>query len=306
MCRSHPTEMVDPLIGAHMSISGGYHESVERAFNAGCRCVQIFTKNNNQWRAKPLEDSEAALFQEALRRRKISFPLSHSSYLINIASPDPELWKKSIDGLVVEVLRAAQLGIPHVVLHPGARMTQTEKQGLARANRGLNEVFKQTRNCPSGILLETTAGQGTCLGDRFEHLAELLGSSKYPEKLGVCLDTCHIFAAGYSLADAASYEATMAEFEQSVGLAQIKAFHLNDSVREQGSRVDRHAHIGRGAIGQAAFQALMNDARFVAVPKYLETPKGEENGKDLDRMNLAKLRRMVGKGAKEGRGKGAE
>lgn len=281
------------LLGAHMSIAGGYHEAIERARAAGCRCVQLFTKNNNQWRAKEILASESQIFQEKLVRRKITHPLSHSSYLINLASPRDELWKKSIDGMVVEVIRAATLGIPYVVLHPGAHMESEEDAGLRRATKGLNEVFRQTRTLTTGILLETTAGQGTCLGHRFEHLRTLIDQSRHPERLATCFDTCHVFAAGYPLGTEQDYQATMAAFDALIGVEQIKAFHLNDSAKPLGSRVDRHAHIGRGLIGSHAFRQLLNDPRFVHVPKYLETPKGVEAGKDLDRINLARLRRLI-------------
>jgi deoxyribonuclease IV len=282
-----------PILGAHMSIAGGYSESVERAYSAGCLCVQLFTKNNNQWRAKEILPEEIDAFQSALSRRKILHPLSHSSYLINIASPQPELWRKSIDALVVEIQRAALLGIPNVVLHPGAHMELEVEAGLRRASAALDEAFAQTKGLRTGILLETTAGQGTCLGHRFEHLASLIHQSHAPGRLGVCFDTCHAFAAGYALGSEAEYAATMDQLDRIVGLHLIRAFHLNDSVKGLGSRVDRHAHIGKGLIGREAFRQLLNDDRFTVIPKYLETPKGEENGRDLDKINLSRLRRMI-------------
>ena len=282
-----------PILGAHMSIAGGYFEAVERAHRAGCDCVQIFTKNNNQWNARPIDSEEIEAFRGALAKRGVGHPLSHSSYLINLASPDDPLWRKSIDAMVVELRRAAQLGIPYVVLHPGASTTSSEKAGLRRVTKALNEVFRQTRKQGAGVLLETTAGQGTCLGHAFEHLAEILDRSQSPERLGVCLDTCHVFAAGHALSDQAAYERLMDRFDDSIGLDRIKAFHLNDSKRELGSRVDRHDHIGRGHVGVEGFRLLVNDPRFHEVPMYLETPKGEEKGRDLDRINLAKLRRLV-------------
>lgn len=281
-----------PILGAHMSIAGGYHEAVERAHRAGCDCVQLFTKNNNQWRAKEIEPDEVREFQGALSRRRITHPLSHSSYLINLASPNDELWKKSIDAFVVEIQRAAVLGIPWVVLHPGASMDSGEKAGLKRVIRALREVLKQTRSDATGCLLETTAGQGTCLGHSFEHLATILDGVPDTSRLGVCLDTCHVFAAGYAMDTQEAYDRMMGSCATLIGLDRIKAFHLNDSRRELGCRVDRHDHIGRGQLGKESFRLLLNDPRFREIPMYLETPKGEENGRDLDKINLATLRRL--------------
>lgn len=282
-------------LGAHMSIAGGYYKAVEAAHRCQCDCVQIFTKNNNQWRAKKITAEDAATFQARLAELEIKHPLSHSSYLINLASPDPKLWKQSVDAFIVELERAHTLGIPYVVLHPGAWTTSDEAAGIRQVIRALNEVHRQFRDEGTQCLLETTAGQGTTLGWRFEQLAEMLDGVHDPNRLGVCLDTCHIFAAGYPLGTEKDYQQTMNEFDRLIGVKRIKAFHLNDSKRELGSRVDRHDHIGRGKMGVAPFRHLMSDSRFRKVPMYLETPKGEEKGKELDVINLQKLRRMVGK-----------
>lgn len=281
------------ILGAHMSMAGGYYKAVEAAQRAGCDCVQLFTKNNNQWRAKPITDDEAQRFKTALKELGISHPISHDSYLINLASPDAELWKKSIDAFVIELNRAEQLGIPYVVAHPGAFTTSTELRGLKRIVRALNEVHRQTKGVMARCLLETTAGQGSNLGWRFEHLAAILDGVKDPDRLGVCFDTCHVFAAGYAMGTENEYKATMREFNKLVGVKQIRAFHFNDSKAEFGSRVDRHAGIGRGEMGLAPFRFLLNDRRFRKIPMYLETPKGEEKGKDLDVVNLRKLRRLI-------------
>jgi deoxyribonuclease-4 len=278
-----------------MSIAGGYYKAVEAAHRCQCDCVQIFTKNNNQWRAKKITAEDAATFQARLAELEIKHPLSHSSYLINLASPDPKLWKQSVDAFIVELERAHTLGIPYVVLHPGAWTTSDEAAGIRQVIRALNEVHRQFRDEGTQCLLETTAGQGTTLGWRFEQLAEMLDGVHDPNRLGVCLDTCHIFAAGYPLGTEKDYQQTMNEFDRLIGVKRIKAFHLNDSKRELGSRVDRHDHIGRGKMGVAPFRHLMSDSRFRKVPMYLETPKGEEKGKELDVINLQKLRRMVGK-----------
>ncbi len=281
-----------PLFGAHESIAGGYHKAVEIARDCGCDCVQLFTKNNNQWRAKPITDEEADKFAASLQKLKITHPLSHASYLINLASPDAPLWKKSIDAMVVELQRAQRLGIPYVVLHPGAFTTSSEDAGLRRVVRALNEIHKQTRGLAATCLLETTAGQGTCLGWRFEQLAAMLDGVKEPERLDVCFDTCHVFAAGYPLGTEREYKSTMRQFNKLIGVKRIKAFHLNDSKRPLGSRVDRHEHIGRGEMGLSPFRHLLTDRRFRKVPMYLETPKGQEDGEELDAINLRTLRAM--------------
>ncbi len=282
-----------PILGAHMSIAGGCRRAVERAEAAGCDCVQLFTKNNNQWKAKEIAPDEAAEFQAALAQTGISHPIAHDSYLINLASPDRRLWKKSVDAMVVELLRAGQLGIPYVITHPGAFTTSSESRGLRRVIAALDEIYAQVCGIPVDCLLETTAGQGTSLGWRFEHLAAILDGVKEPERLGVCFDTCHVFAAGYPLGTRSEYRATLRAFEAAVGLGRIKAFHLNDSLRPLGSRVDRHAHIGRGAMGLEPFRHLLGDCRFRNVPMYLETPKGTEDGVDCDVRNLAVLRGLV-------------
>ncbi len=276
-----------------MSIAGGYYLAVERAYQAGCDCVQLFTKNNNQWRAKPMDKEDVERFQEALSKYAISSPLSHSSYLINVASPDPDLWRRSVEALAEELRRAEALGIFGVVLHPGAAMGATESAAIARVVRGLNQAIRETKRHDVLCLLETTAGQGSCLGHRFEQLARILDKVARPERFAVCVDTCHLFAAGHSLATWDQYQATMSELDRQIGIDRIRAFHLNDSKAMFGSRVDRHEHIGRGQLGIAPFRFLLNDERFRSVPMYLETPKGEEHGRDLDRINLARLRRLV-------------
>jgi deoxyribonuclease-4 len=276
-----------------MSMAGGYYKAVEIAHRAGCDCVQLFTKNNNQWRAKEITPEDVSRFRNALGELGISHPIAHDSYLINLASPDKALWRKSVDAFVVELRRAEQLGIPYVVAHPGAYTTSSEALGLRAIIRALNEVHRQVKEISSKCLLETTAGQGTNLGWRFEHLATILDGVKDPERVGVCFDTCHVFAAGYSMETEKQYKSTMREFNKVVGVNQIKAFHFNDSKTEFGSRVDRHAGIGRGCMGKEPFRFLLNDRRFRKVPMYLETPKGEENGKELDVINLQTLRRLI-------------
>lgn len=276
-----------------MSIAGGLHKAVHRAHSVGCNCVQVFTKNNSQWRAKPILDADAALFRSALAELAIGHPIAHNSYLINLASPDETLWRRSIEAMVVELERADQLGLAYVVSHPGASVDSSEEQGLRRVVAALDEIHAQTRDVAAKILLETTAGQGSCLGHRFEHLATILDEVKDSERLGVCVDTCHVFAAGYPLGTLREYRATIKKLATAVGLEKVRAIHLNDSKRELGSRVDRHEHIGQGRLGLEPFRQLLNDPRFQHVPMYLETPKGTVNGEDLDVMNLRTLRGLL-------------
>jgi deoxyribonuclease-4 len=282
-----------PLLGAHMSIAGGYYKAVEAAAKLGMDVVQVFTKNNNQWAAKPISDAEAEQFRAAIKATGVGHPTSHDSYLINLASPDDVLWKKSIDAFVVELERAETLGIAGVVAHPGACVSSTEEEGLPRIVVALDEVHRRLPKVKARCLLETTAGQGSCLGHRFEHLAAIIDGVKQPERLGVCVDTCHVFAAGYPLAPKKEYMATMRALDEAVGLERVAAFHVNDSKRELGSRVDRHEHIGRGKLGLEPFSLLLNDKRFRHVPMFLETAKGEEEGEDLDAINLRTLRGLV-------------
>ncbi len=281
------------ILGAHQSIAGGYYKAVETAHWLNCDCVQIFTKNNNQWRTKELTDEDARLFQGRLAELGVRHPLAHDSYLINLASPDPALWKKSVDSFVVEMLRADRLGIPYVVTHPGAHTTSSEAAGIAAVVRALDETHRQTRGIKAKCLLETTAGQGSCLGCRFEQLAAMIDGVQDPDRLGICVDTCHIFAAGYPISTEKDYKATMRALDKTVGIKLVRAIHVNDSLKPLGSRVDRHAHIGRGMIGKEGFRLLVNDRRFRNVPMYLETPKGEEKGNNLDEINLRTLRRLV-------------
>lgn len=278
-----------------MSIAGGYYKAVQRAAEVGCDVVQVFTKNNNQWRAKPLVEADAMQFREALARCGISHPLAHDSYLINLAAPDDALWHKSVAAFRVELERAALLGIPYVVAHPGSYTFSSEADGLERIVQGLDEVHRQLPDVESQCLLECTAGQGSNLGWKLEHLDAIIRGVRRPERLGVCLDTCHLFAAGYPLAPARLYRSTMDSVDAILGLERVKAIHLNDSKREFGSRVDRHAHIGRGHLGLEPFRLLLNDSRFRDVPMYLETPKGQEDGEDLDAINLRTLRGLIEK-----------
>jgi deoxyribonuclease-4 len=282
-----------PLLGAHCSIAGGYYKAVEEAQRVGCDVVQIFTKNNNQWRAKPIGDDEATLFANALAERKIAHPISHSSYLINLASPDEALRQKSIAGMVVELERADRLSIPYVVVHPGAFTTASVEAGIAAVAASIDEIHRQAKTARARVTLELTAGQGTCLGHTLGQLASIIKLTKRPERIGVCVDTCHAFAAGVDLRDRKTYLAFWREFDDLLGLDRLKAIHLNDSKRELGSRVDRHEHIGRGQMGPAAFRHVLTDKRFRHVPMYLETEKGDDDGEPWDVINLRTLRALA-------------
>lgn len=282
-----------PLFGAHMSIAGGYEKALLAAQKYRCDTVQLFTRNNNQWSARELTDDEVARFRQVLQETRLQAPMAHDCYLINLASPQQALYRRSVEAFVVEVQRAERLGLRYLVMHPGAHLESGEEAGLARVARALDEVHRRCRGYRVQVLLETTAGQGTTLGYRFEHLACILERVADPDRLGVCLDTCHVFAAGYPLAPAAEYRRTFRLFDQIVGLRKLKAFHVNDSLRPLGSRVDRHAHIGQGQIGLEAFRLLVNDPRFRNKPMVLETPKEGPDGRDMDAVNLRTLRRLV-------------
>lgn len=284
-----------PLFGAHMSIAGGCHNAVLEAQARQCDTVQLFTKNASQWLGKPLTEEDVRTFRAALKASKLRFATAHDSYLINLASPDDGLWRRSIEAFVDELNRAERLGLDYLVTHPGAHMASGEQAGLERIGGALDEVHGRCAGYRVQVLLETTAGQGTTLGHRFEHLSGILALVADPDRLGVCLDTCHVFAAGYALAPEAEYKATMKAFDRAVGLARLKVFHVNDSLKPLGSRVDRHAHLGRGCLGLEPFRLLVNDRRFRNRPMILETPKEDGDNRDMDDVNLAVLRGLVGR-----------
>ena len=280
------------LIGAHMSIAGGYHKAALAATDLGMTTVQIFTKNNAQWKAKPISEAEAEQFRSAIDAGNLQRPCSHASYLINLGSPNPELHEKSVDALGIELERAEQLGLVGVVLHPGTATGCEEQEGIELVIRALNEVIDRTTTSEIEIWLESTAGQGASLGHRFAHLGAILNEMKEPNRFGICLDTCHLFAAGYALGTPEEYERTIREFDELVGLSRLRAWHVNDSKKAFGSRVDRHDHIGEGLMGIEPFRLLMNDDRMASLPMYLETPKGMRGSENLDAINLATLRSL--------------
>jgi len=280
--------------GAHMSIAGGCDRAVRAAESFGFATVQLFTKNNNQWKAAPLTEAHVAAFHSALEETGIVSPIAHNSYLINLASPDDLLWNKSIDAMVVELERCESLGIEDLVIHPGAHTGIGEEKGLERVADAIDVLHARTEGFTVKIDLESTAGQGSCLGHRLEHLGTIIDRVRDPDRLGVCLDSCHLFAAGYPLATPTEYDTTMEELDRAVGVARVRVWHLNDSRRERGSRVDRHAGIGLGHLGLEPFRNIVNDPRFRDIPMILETPKGtDENGEDLDARNLRVLRELV-------------
>lgn len=282
-----------PLFGAHMSVAGGCHRALEIARDHQCDTVQLFTKNASQWKVPELAEEDVRLFRRTLRQTRLRFPTAHDSYLINLASPDDALYRRSVEAFLVELQRAEQLGLKYLVTHPGAHVGSGEDAGLGRVATAIDEVHRRSQGYRVKILLETTAGQGTTLGWRFEHLARILERAAEPRRLGVCLDTCHVFAAGYALSPRSEYEATMREFDRRIGLKRLRLFHVNDSLKSLGSRVDRHAHIGRGSLGLEPFRLLVNDPRFRDRPMILETPKEEVDNDDMDAVNLAILRGLV-------------
>jgi deoxyribonuclease IV len=275
------------LLGAHMSIAGGVHRAFERARKLGATALQVFTKSSNQWKARPLGDDEVREFRAGVRELGVRSVIAHDSYLINLASPDPALFEKSLAGFRDELLRCETLAIPNLVFHPGAHLGAGEERGIARVARALDRLHRDLRGIRVKATIELTAGQGSCLGHRFEHVRSILERTREPERLAVCVDTCHLFAAGYDIRTPAGYEATMQELDSVFTCARVEAFHLNDSKKPLGSRVDRHEHIGKGHLGLAPFRALLNDPRFRDVPKVLETEKDDELTEDF--VNLRKL-----------------
>jgi deoxyribonuclease IV len=289
-----------PRLGAHLSIAGGLPRAVDRAEASGCEALQIFTKSAGQWRAREIPPEEIALFRRRVRQTKIRPVVAHNSYLINVAAADPALRRKSIDALREELDRAESLGLDALVMHPGSYTSGTQSAGLKLIADALVEIFESRPDMKTRILLEHTAGQGTNLGHRFEHLAEIIDRLDGAPRVGVCLDTCHLLTAGYDICSEAGYDETFRQFTRIVGLSRLNAFHLNDSKKPCGSRVDRHEHIGKGCLGLAPFRRILNDPRFAKLPMLLETPKVDtpqtrrrSDIDPLDRMNLQTLRRLV-------------
>ncbi|HVK59418.1 MAG TPA: deoxyribonuclease IV, partial [Candidatus Kapabacteria bacterium] len=277
--------------GAHMSTGGGVWKALERGKGIGCDVVQFFVKNNMQWFGKPFEPNDVALYSNEFNRCAFGCVFGHTGYLINLGAASSDNRDKSIKSLIQEINLATEIGLPFLVMHPGAHLGAGEADGFKQIVAGLNEVFRATKTSPVRIALENTAGQGSCLGHTMEHLGAIYEKVDKPGRLGICLDTAHFFAAGYDIRTEKGWNAALAELDDLVGLDQVLAFHLNDSKTDLGSRVDRHAGIGQGKIGKDAFRHIVNDARFRNHPGCLETPKSKDLHEDVE--NLAILRSLV-------------
>ncbi len=277
---------------AHMSISGGVDTAFDRGEQVGCDAMQIFTKNNNQWRAAPLKEEAIERYHSRQAETGIKPVVAHSSYLLNLASPDDVLWHKSIEALSIEMERCDVLAIPYLVIHPGSHMGSGEDVGITRIAEALSIAHRRLPDAQVRITLETTAGQGTNLGYRFDHLAAMIDRTESHSRLAVCYDTCHTLAAGYDFRSSAGHAEVWKKFDEIIGLDRLAVFHFNDSKQDLGTRRDRHAHIGEGAVGLEGFRNILNDQRFRDIPMLLETPKSKDMHEDVE--NLARLRALVG------------
>ena len=291
-----------PRLGAHLSIGGGLPRAVDRAVASRCEALQIFTKSAGQWRARVIPDDEIVLFRRRVADTGLHPVIAHNSYLINIAAAAPALREQSLAALLEEYDRADALGLQGLVMHPGSFTTGTEPEGLRLIASGLRALLRTRRRAIPLILLEHTAGQGSNLGHRFEHLAEIIDQLDGSPRVGVCLDTCHLLAAGYDICSEEGYVQTFREFDRLIGLDRLKAFHLNDSKKPCGSRVDRHEHIGKGCLGLEPFRRIVTDPRFAGLPMLLETPKLDtpesrrrSDADPWDARNLRTLRRLMRK-----------
>ncbi len=285
----------DTYLGAHFSIAGGIEKALYRAGAYGCTATQLFTKNATRWQERQLTGEDITRFRQASRETGITRTAAHTSYLINLASPESEKRDRSRKALAQELIRADALGIPFVVHHPGAHMGSGLDTGIARIAAEINAIFRTHPHLTPRLLLETTAGQGTGIGHRFEQLADIMAGVDEKDRVGVCLDTCHIFAAGYDLGSETACRETLSRFDAVVGLENLFFIHLNDSLKEMGSRVDRHAHIGQGAIGMAGFHFIMTDPDLKGIPMVIETRKGTP-AEDFDSMNLTRLLELASGG----------
>jgi len=274
-----------------MSISGGVDTAFDRGAQIGCDAMQIFTKNNNQWRAAPLKEEVVERYHRRQAETGITPVVAHASYLLNLATPDDELWRKSIDALLVELERCEVLDIPYLIIHPGSHMESGEEAGIARIAEALNVTHERLPDAQVKITLETTAGQGTNLGYRFEQLAAMIEGTEARDRLTVCYDTSHTLAAGYDFRTPDGYAEVFKQFDDIIGLDRLTVFHFNDSKKDMGSRRDRHAHIGEGEVGLGGFRYILNDPRFQEIPMLLETPKSKDMHEDVE--NLARLRDLI-------------
>ncbi|MDX2448748.1 MAG: deoxyribonuclease IV [Desulfobacterales bacterium] len=287
----NPINTTNHLLGAHFSIAKGFHDAVYQASSYGCNALQMFTKNATTWKERTVTRTEQERFEQAKTDTSIQSIATHTSYLINLASPDPKKHAMSYDALKQELIRSSALKIPFCVLHPGAHMDNGIDTGLLRISKTINHLFSETEEATPRLLLETTAGQGTGLGHTFEQLADISDKIEQKERIGICLDTCHIFAAGYDIRTQETYARTMDHFESVLGLDRLFVIHINDSKKGLGSRVDRHTHIGKGALGVDAFRHILNDERLFHAPKLLETAH-TEGEIDWTQRNLDLLRSL--------------
>ena len=282
------------LIGAHVSISGGVHAAFERGTQVGCTTMQVFTKNNNQWSGRAFTAEDIQNYKMAEAKSSIAPVVAHAAYLINLCAANRATLKKSRAALADELLRCEVLGIRGLIFHPGSHVGAGEEEGIKRIAESINAVHDQTGVLHTLTTLETTAGQGSAIGYRFEHLRQIIDLVQAKDRMAVCLDTCHLFAAGYAIHTETGWEETMRSLDAIIGLDRVLAVHVNDSKKEFGSRVDRHDHVGKGFIGKEGFRFLMNDPRFLRIPKIIETPKSEDMHEDVENLNV--LKSLVAKG----------
>jgi deoxyribonuclease IV len=278
-------------LGSHVSVAGGVDKGIDRAVALDMTAVQIFTKNANQWAAKPLEPDVVDRFHEKLAACEIKQVVAHDSYLINIASPDDATWEKSIGALKIELDRCDILSVPFLVSHPGAHMNSGVDAGIDRAAAAINRIHTELPDGKAAIAIETTAGQGTTMGRSFEEIARMIEAIDDKDRVAVCFDTCHVFVAGYDIQTREAYDQTIALFDEIIGLGYLKVIHLNDSLKGLGSHLDRHRHIGDGELGIEPFRFLLNDPRLAGLPGILETPKDDDYEDDLRNLDL--LRSLV-------------
>lgn len=273
-------EKYDSPLGAHMSIEGGFYRAIERGEKIGCTALQLFTKSNRQWQAKPITQTEIARFKEAWKASPITFITAHASYLINIGSPDQAVAHKSLKALILELERCAALGISTLVLHPGSRLTSTKEECLEQVTNNINSALEATEK--TIVVVETMAGQGSNIGSSFEDLAVIIKHVKQKHRIGVAMDTCHLFAAGYDIATQNGFLGTLKQFDDTIGIDQLRLIHLNDSKQPLGSHVDRHEEIGKGKIGLEGFSLIMNSTQLAHIPKILETPDPDKYAYNME------------------------
>ncbi|RPH38209.1 deoxyribonuclease IV [bacterium] len=274
------------LLGSHTSVSGGIYKAFDRAASIGCTTMQVFVKNASQWYGKPCTDDDVLKYREAETKSNVSPVIAHAAYLINLCAANPAIRAKSREGFLDELRRCEMLGIRALVVHPGAHVGAGEEEGIKCIAESLNAAHKLTKGWHTYSALETTAGQGTTIGYRFEHLRRIIDLVEEQDRMAVCIDTCHLFAAGYPVHTKEGWDATIKEFDQVIGLDRLVAVHVNDSMKPFGSHLDRHEHIGKGVMGLEGFRALMNDPRLANIPKILETDKSEDLHEDVENMSV--------------------